>query len=243
MMVQDHAGEGRAGRGPLSFSFAGCAWLFAYHLGAISRLRAAAGWSEAIHLGASSGSLAAVIAGADIDPEAALALACEFAVDAVGQRLGPAGRMTRYVRQGLESLLPADVCARLPGRVKVAVTTLPRLGHELVDAGQCRGRSELIQLLLGSCYIPLYYEKPVRWAGRWLIDGGLRNNQPILDHRTIRISPHRARPGSGVEIHSGRQFALKEVLFPQPARLLELYAQGQNDGRLWLQRHGLPLAV
>jgi hypothetical protein len=217
-----------------SFSFAGCAWLFTYHLGVIERLRAHPQWSQAIHLGASSGSLAAVIAGAGVDTAAVLHHVVDFAADARARRLGPIGRMTRYVTQGLESLLPLDVCDLMAGRVKVSVTRLPQLRHELIDVGACRSRDELIRLLLGSCYIPLYYEKPVSWGGRWLIDGGLRNNQPVLDHRTVRISPHGARPGSSVDIHPARCFDLGEVLFPEPSRLLALYRDGQAGGQTWL---------
>lgn len=217
-----------------SFSFAGCAWLFAYHLGVIDRLRAHPQWSQAVHLGASSGALAAVIAGAGVDTAAVLRHVLDFAADARARRLGPIGRMTRYVTQGLESLLPLDICALAAGRVKVSVTRLPQLRHELIDVGACRSRDELIRLLLGSCYIPLYYEKPVSWGGRWLIDGGLRNNQPVLDRRTVRISPHGAREGSSADIHSARRYDLAEVLFPEPSRLMTLYREGQTGGEAWL---------
>ena len=44
--------------GPLSLSFAGCAWLFPYHLGAIEAFRKESAFDSALYLGASSGSLA-----------------------------------------------------------------------------------------------------------------------------------------------------------------------------------------
>jgi hypothetical protein len=105
-----------------------------------------------------------------------------------------------------------------------------------VDVGVCKTRAELIHLLLGSCYIPLYYEKPVNWSGRWLIDGGLRNNQPILDARTIRILPQGPRPGAA-DIHPEVPSSMTHILFPEPQRLSQLYESGQRDTEAWLRTH------
>jgi hypothetical protein len=220
--------------GPLSLSFAGCAWLFPYHLGAIEAFRKESAFASALYLGASSGSLAAIIAALDIDTKKIMDHTLEFAQDARERRLGPIGRMSRYVSEGLKDQLPSNACQLAAGRVKVSVTHLPRLKHELIDVGVCQSRDELIRLLLGSCYIPIYYEKPVNWAGRWLIDGGLRNNQPILDHRTIRILPQGPREGAA-DIHPQDSSSMTHILFPEPGRLSQLYESGQRDTEHWLR--------
>lgn len=219
---------------PLSLSFAGCAWLFPYHLGAIEAFRTEPAFAHALYLGASSGSLAAIIAALGMDTQKIMEHTIRFAQDARERRLGPIGRMSRYVSQGLQDQLPENACQLAAGRVMVSVTRLPRLQHELIDVGVCQSRAELIRLLLGSCYIPIYYEKPVHWSGRWLIDGGLRNNQPILDHRTIRIVPQGSRVGQA-DIHPPQRSTLTDILFPEPLRLAELYAAGRRDTEAWLK--------
>lgn len=224
--------------GPISLSFAGCAWLFPYHLGAIEAFRKEPAFDRALYLGASSGSLAAIIAALDIDTQNIMDHTLEFAQDARERRLGPIGRMSRYVSQGLQEQLPPNAPKLAAGRVMVSVTHLPRLKHELVDVGVCQSRAELIHLLLGSCYIPIYYEKPVNWSGRWLIDGGLRNNQPILDNRTIRILPQGPREGQA-DIHPQQNSSVADILFPEPQRLLQLYERGRQDTEIWL-RANLP---
>jgi hypothetical protein len=226
-----HAPEG----GPISLSFAGCAWLFPYHLGAIEAFRKEAAFASALYLGASSGSLAAIIAALDIETQKIMEHTLAFAEDARERRLGPIGRMSRYVSQGLQAQLPHNASRLAAGRVKVSVTHLPRLRHELVDVGVCQTRADLIRLLLGSCYIPIYYEKPVLWSGRWLIDGGLRNNQPIVDHRTIRILPQGPREGQA-DIHPQSQASMADILFPAPERLAQLYESGRVDTGNWLRK-------
>jgi len=219
---------------PPSLSFAGCAWLFPYHLGAIEAFRKEPAFADALYLGASSGSLAAIIAALDMDTQKIMDYTLQFAQDAQERRLGPIGRMSRYVSQGLQDQLPEDASQRAAGRVKVSVTRLPGLQHELIDVGVCESRADLIRLLLGSCYIPIYYEKPVLWSGRWLIDGGLRNNQPIVDHRTIRIVPQGPRQGRA-EIFPAEASSMADILFPAPQRLMQLYETGQRDAELWLK--------
>jgi hypothetical protein len=204
-------------------------------LGAIEAFRKEPAFASALYLGASSGSLAAIIAALDIDTQSIMDHTLAFAADARERRLGPIGRMSRYVSQGLQDQLPENASQLASGRVKVSVTHLPRLRHELVDVGVCQSRAELIRLLLGSCYIPIYYEKPVNWSGRWLIDGGLRNNQPVLDAHTIRILPQGPREGQA-DIHPHEPSSMADILFPEPQRLTELYKAGRKDTEVWLRK-------
>ncbi len=220
-----------------SLSFAGCAWLFPYHLGVIEAWKEGQGPSQSLFLGASSGALAATIAALGLDPREMLEMALDLAYQSRRRAFGPVGQMTHYVRSSLGRHLPEQAPQLLRGRLKISVTVLPQLKAELIDAGTCRDKEELIQLLLGSCYIPLYYEKPVKWQGRWLLDGGVRNNQPCHSPWTIRVSPYRL-----AHIRPSRRPPARDVLLPEPRRMEVLFAEGYTDahrffsGRSWLQR-------
>ncbi len=158
-----------------------------YHLGVLARLREQSdmsGWSFG---GASSGSVVGAIAATGVDVSAARDFVVRMAKDAQRRRFGPAGKMTRYVRGGLEQLLPTDAHERASGRLLISITTLPRLEPLLVD--RYASRCDLIRAVLASCYIPLYYERPVRFRGRFCIDGGLTDNLPKLDDATLTVSP------------------------------------------------------
>ncbi len=224
-----------------SVSFAGCAWLFPYHLGVIEALRQEPAFDSALYLGASSGSLAAIIAALGMDTRAILEHTLQFAADAQERRLGPLGRMTRYVGLGLREHLPDQAWLKAAGRAKISVTLLPHLKHELIDVGSCQDQADVIRLLLGSCYIPIYYEKPVIWGWRVMIDGGLRNNQPIWDASTIRVSPQGSRTPDQVDIKPKNSSSMREVLFPEPGRLISLYEEGRADGERWLQSSFRPI--
>ncbi len=215
-----------------SLSFAGCAWLLPYHLGVIAAWRMQGRLEHAEFLGASSGALAATIAAVGIAPERILERVLFFAKDSEDRRLGPAGRMSRYVREGLRGELPHDAPGLARGRLKISVTVLPTLRHELVDAGDCHDNEDLIHLLLGSCYIPLYYEKPVRWQGRWLIDGGVRNNQPKTGPHTITVSPF-----PSAHIRPDYAPPRRDVLMPHQGRMEDLFHRGQRDGERFLRGH------
>ena len=42
---------------------------------------------------------------------------------------------------------------------------------------------------MSSCYIPVYYEKTRTINGTLAFDGGLSNNQPLVDAHTIAVAP------------------------------------------------------
>ncbi len=215
-----------------SLSFSGCAWLLPYHLGVIDTWQQRGRLAHAEFLGASSGALAATIAALDLCPKRVCERVLGFAKDSEHRRIGPAGRMTRYVREGLREELPLDAPRLAKGRLKISVTVLPSLRHELIDAGRCHDRDDLIQLLLGSCYIPLYYEKPVYWQGLWLIDGGIRQNQPQTSPHTITVSPL-----ASALIRPEYTPRRRDVLLPHRGRMEELFAAGQKDAERFLLGH------
>ncbi|MFW7380716.1 MAG: patatin-like phospholipase family protein [Oligoflexus sp.] len=219
----------------ISFSFAGCAWLFPYHLGVIDSLKTHKTYHKAVYLGASSGALAALVAALGIEPALILDEAQRFAQDAAGRLLGPAGRMSRYVREGLMRHLPDDACLRVKDRLLISVTEWPGMQARLIAGHHCRTRDELLKLLLGSCYIPLYYEKPVWWEGCWLLDGGFKNNQPSLDPFTIKVCPLIDPRQKQVHISPAKRLSYRDVLLPEVKRLPRFFRMGQIDGKRFLE--------
>jgi len=222
-------------RPKLSISFAGCAWLFPYHLGVIDALKAHPGYQQVIFLGASSGALAALVAALGIEPRAILEEVERFAKDAEGRIFGPAGRMSRYVRDGLTRHLPEDACQLAKDRLWISVTEWPSLRPKLIAAKSCQNSDDLLTLLLGSCYIPLYYEKAVSWRDTWLLDGGFKNNQPSLNPFTIKVSPLIDPKRKGVDISPSRRLSYRDVLLPQVKRLPRFFRMGQIDGRRFVE--------
>lgn len=226
----------------LSYSFAGCAWLFPYHLGVIDALQQHPATKRAVFLGASSGALAALVASLGLEPRAMLRETEYFAKECQGRFLGPTGRMSRYVTDGLARHLPADACERVRDRLWVSVTHWPTLRHQLVPANSCQDSKELVTLILGSCYIPLYYEKPVRWKKFWLIDGGIKNNQPSLDPFTIKVSPWRdsGQKQKRADIRPDHPLSYRETLLPDVRRLSHIFSLGQAAGHRFLKNWQRP---
>ena len=75
-------------------------------------------------------------------------------------------------------------------------------------------REALLDTLLASCYIPMYYETPTLLAGRLHLDGGLFDNQPVLPGGvTVTVSP--AQHAATISPHV-RCAALKAQLIPSP---------------------------
>eukprot|EP00854_Cymbomonas_tetramitiformis_P018662 gene18662-22281_t len=120
--------------------------------------------------------------------------------------------MSQYIRTALETHLPLDAHERATGRLLISNTYLscgviPRF--QLTQT--FKSRAELIEILLGSCYIPFYYESPVLTQGRLWLDGGLKDNLPCIDHTTLTISPFFEH----ADISPNANYRLADALFPR----------------------------
>ncbi len=217
--------------GAQSVSFRGCSWLMIYHLGVLQALREAFDTASWRFAGASSGSLTAALAVADVPAEAACEWIFRLAEESRRYRLGPAGRMTSYVRRGLDDVLPPDADRRASGRLRISITRLRGWRNWLVD--EFHSRTDLIDAILASCYIPLYYERPTRFRGRWCVDGGLTENIPKYAGATITVSP---RPGAFDICPPSPVPRIESYLPGSTERLAELFAAGRRDGAQWAAR-------
>lgn len=219
-------------------SFSGCSWLMTYHLGVAQAINEHFTPQSLTYWGASSGSLTALIMAAGIPPRAAHDYCIDMAKAARKRRLlGPFGRMTSYVVAGLSDLLPPleEIATE---RLKVSVTRIRGLRNEVLPKAPPTSREELIRIILASCYIPIYYEKPVFIDGRAYIDGGVSDNLPHADRaRTILVSPKPSlQKNACVDIYPQEEPPFKRALFPCRHLLEDLFHQGLADGRSYISK-------
>ncbi|XP_027495148.1 patatin-like phospholipase domain-containing protein 4 isoform X1 [Corapipo altera] len=184
----------------INLSFAACGFLGIYHLGA-----AAAFYRHGKKLltdvkafaGASAGSLtAAVLLAVPENIEQCKHFAYGFAEEVRKLNFGavtPGYDFMKTLREGIESILPANVHEIAENRLYVSVTNSKSGENRLVS--NFSSREDLIKVLLASSFIPLYAGiKPVEYKGEKWVDGGLTNGLPILPFgRTVTISPFSGR--------------------------------------------------
>jgi NTE family protein len=163
----------------IGIAFEGCACRAAFHAGVAAAL-AEAKVPVTLTAGASSGSLcaAAVAAGRSHElPERFRALG---------------DRSIICLRRVLWNRSPFDMSYLVRTAVLEALGTVDLRQQPieaLVVATRVRGlkpvvyssktEPALLEPLLGSCFVPLLYGRPVRVRGEWLVDGGLTDNLPI----------------------------------------------------------------
>ena len=164
--------------------------------------------------------------------------------------LAPSGQgiMTQIVRQGITSVMPHDAHARATGRlfVSISVPTSLRqwLSHgPLVNrlVSTFRNNDELIDALLASCYIPVYYERPALFKGTVVLDGGLTDNLPVSPlhpHVTVTVSPNEQHDAD-VRPPESRVYPEWFSLFPTNAQDLEAIRQdGYVHMAMYMSKHG-----
>ncbi|KAM9808080.1 patatin-like phospholipase domain-containing protein 2 [Neosynchiropus ocellatus] len=181
--------------GQWSVSLAGCGFRSVYLVGALSCLLERV--PRLVHgaariCGASSGCLvaAALVVGIPLDQLCADILA--VAADARGHSLGvfhPTFSLLRSLRHSLLQKLPADAHLRASGRLCVSLTRMRDGKNVLVS--EFASRDELIQVLVCSCFFPVYCGYiPPSYRGELYLDGALSNNMPMVERRnTITIAP------------------------------------------------------
>ncbi|GAB0496883.1 hypothetical protein MMPV_008204 [Pyropia vietnamensis] len=248
-------GDGSGGTGEggpprvVAVSFCGCAWLLPYHVGAAASL-ADGGLlgPDTVYMGTSCGALLAAALAVGVSPrEVAAAITARAASVSTGGAggggvLGPAGRMSALVRAALDAVLPADAAAAATGRLGVAVSRVAAAGVVPVVVTGWASRSELLDCLLASCFIPVYYEGvPRRRRGALWLDGGATNNLPLraemggggdpAGRDTLTVSPY-VGGGTISPAPGGREppFAGTHRLFPAGAEgLAAAEARGRAD--------------
>ncbi|XP_040019323.2 patatin-like phospholipase domain-containing protein 2 [Gasterosteus aculeatus] len=245
-----------------NISFAGCGFRSVYYLGALSCMlervpRLVHGASKIC--GASSGCLVAAALTVGIPIEHFSADVLTVAKEARRHTLGvfhPTFSLQRTVRSLLEKL-PADAHLRASGKLCVSLTRLPDWKNVLVS--QFESREDLIQVLICSCFFPVYCGFiPPSYRGVHYIDGALSNNMPLFEQRnTITIAPFSGEsdicPREGTfnffEVHYGNvsiqvntgnvHRICTSFLPPRPETLAEICHNGYMDALLFLGERDL----
>jgi NTE family protein len=171
----------------LAIAFEGCACRAAFHAGVAAALTERA-LPIALTAGASSGSLIAVGLAAGRGAELPAIWRALAGRRIVSWRRLVHNRspfdMSHLVRTTLEATLGsgggaggsgADLRAH-PVEALVTATRLRDLGRVVFST---REEPDMVPPLLGSCFFPVLYGRPVRVRGQLLVDGGLVDNLPL----------------------------------------------------------------
>jgi NTE family protein len=163
----------------LGLAFEGCACRCAFHAGVAAAL-AEGGMRPRIVAGASSG---AVIAAA---------FAAGLGADLPARFHGFAGRSIVSFRRALWNRSPFDMSHLVRGALSDAIGGVDLRGKEteaLITATRARDlrrlvfssheEPELIDPVMGSCFVPLLYGRHIVHRGELLLDGGIVDNLPL----------------------------------------------------------------
>nr|XP_057931714.1 patatin-like phospholipase domain-containing protein 2 [Doryrhamphus excisus] len=178
-----------------NISLAGCGFRSVYYLGALTCIL-----ERAPHLvhgasricGASSGCLVAAALTVGLPVEHLCVDVLSVAKEARRHRLSvfhPTFSLLRTLRHSLSEKLPEDAHLRASGRLCVSLTRISDGKNVLVS--QFDSRDELIQVLMCSCFFPIYCGFiPPSYRGELFMDGALSNNMPLFEQpNTITMAP------------------------------------------------------
>ncbi|KAK2842642.1 hypothetical protein Q5P01_012842 [Channa striata] len=178
-----------------NISFAGCGFRSIYYLGALSCILERV--PQLVHgaskiCGASSGCLVAAAVTVGIPVEQLCIDVLKTATEARKRTLGvfhPTFSLLRSAQDFLLERLPEDAHLRASGKLCVSLTRLTDGKNVLVS--EFDSRQELIQVLLCSCFFPVYCGfVPPSYRGVRYMDGALSNNMPLFEQRnTITVAP------------------------------------------------------
>ena len=222
-----------------SFSFAGCAWHMAFHLGVGETIQKQTNTENFSFFGASSGALTALLLVAKVPSRECMNFLLSSCQKTEHRKLGPIGKMTGLVHSALTELLPSHQEID-HNRLKISVTQALPLKNQLLPKGPIISKEEIIKIALASCYIPFYYERPVRIKSKIFVDGGLTDNLPFRDRiDTVTIAPYHKAKSHNIDIFPSLKPRYWHAVFPNKKALESLYADGQKAAAKFLARQNL----
>ncbi|CAF3354163.1 unnamed protein product [Rotaria sp. Silwood1] len=245
---------------PINLSLCGCGFLGVYHVGVVSAFKECA--PEVLDgkmAGCSAGSLVAacVMSGCCLGQMCSDAL--EIAIRARSRALGPLHptfSIVDIIRNGLRRILPPNAHEICSGRLFISLTRWKDNKNVIIN--QFHSREELIQVLICSSFVPYWSGIiPHKFREEYYWDGGLTNNNPIIDEETILVSPFagesdicpRDESGSfysidfkGTDISCTQEnlYRITHALFPPNISVLkQICWRGYNDGIKFLQTRNM----
>ncbi|XP_025086457.1 uncharacterized protein LOC112559422 isoform X1 [Pomacea canaliculata] len=253
--------DGQSRSKNISFSLSGCGFLGIYHIGVASCLQRHVPQivQEANFAGASAGAMIAccVICEVPLDQcvDFTLRLAHKTRMSALGA-FNPSLNVTEILRGALDEVLPPDAHVRCTDRLFVSITELPLLTNRIIS--KFHSRDHLIHVLLMSAFVPGfsgYFNLPYE-NGKICIDGGFSVNIPILNNKTIVVSPFSGESDicpsdfdvanivtidlscTSMKVSVANFCRIFDALFPPPSeQLKEMCWQGYSDAMQYLIDH------
>ncbi|CAF0754116.1 unnamed protein product [Didymodactylos carnosus] len=248
----------------MNLSLSGCGFLGVYHIGVICAFKEyAPNILEGKMAGCSAGSLVAACAICDCCLGQMASDALEIALRARSRVLGPLHptfSIVDIIRNGLRRILPPNAHELCSNRLYISLTRWK--DNKNVIISQYNSREELIQALICSSFVPYWSGIiPNKFRGLYYWDGGLTNNNPIIDENTILVSPFagesdicpRDESGSfysvdfrGTDISCTQEnlYRCTRALFPPELSVLkQICWRGYVDGLKYLQTHNLMITA
>ena len=179
--------------------------------------------------------------------------------DARARSLGPLSpgfNLNEILLRDMRCGLPTDAHIRATGKLFISLTRVSDGKNVIVS--DYKSREELIQVLLCSCFVPLYSGFfPPKYRGVRYVDGGLSNNLPAF-HDTITVSPWSGNSdicprndgsvslvdlsfvNTSIQLTASNLYRVSTMFFPPDPEVLKNFCcQGFRETVQYLRDHGL----
>lgn len=225
-----------------SFAMSGCGWLWPFYLGVIKHMKSEKVLTDkSIVAGTSGGSLGALVATANIEPE----LALDFVIS-LSKNVAFQSNIDKGLKEELRTILPHNVLELCNGRLHITTTKLwPNPKAEATIISHFNSNEELVDVLAASCYIPMYSDSrlstTIHGYNGFYADGGVFAFMPPLGDirvtpfnniwvRPLCNEPHIYLPYEDYSITQLLYWSLKPA---EPAILQALFEKGEIAAKKW----------
>lgn len=223
---------------PSSISFACGGWLMVYHFGVAKALQQFGLEKNAHVIGCSAGALAATALAMQCDFDAIRAFLLADVVPKAHATLDGPFQVRTYLKRTLDAageLHRYESLNREPSQLTVVYSSLSAWKSRRVS--KFASQEHLEQSLLASCCAPPIAGMPFKLGGEWVMDGGVFDFQPVIDRKTVTVSPFYC---TGADIKPSRYVPMWWALFPPGERDVQwLFDLGYEDGLNWIVQSGL----
>ena len=214
-----------------SVCFQGSGCVIVYHIGVGRYIQEQFNLENVTFLAASGGSIVAAMLALGLDMEIAFSENCRLAKYSRQWPFGPFGRILDDVAHAFDDLMAGmtDVQVREAtsgGRLVLSLTHMftlaPRLMYNYLS------KKALRDSVWCSMNLPLFMCRFRSIGGEFYMDGGLSNNAPVLNSRTVRVSPTDETAHIRPEVAP----SLFQFMIPgNTAYMKHMYQQGYNNAK------------